>query len=520
MFFKSITVIILIFNYAESANILGVFPMGVSSHYILDYKLMKGLADAGHNVTIVAAVKQKTPLATKGNLTELVLDGFEKNIQQMLVDINFFGRNKQSMATIMKTMTDMFVKNANDTLYNPLIRELLNSGTKFDAVILEHFQNDALKVFSQAFDCPLIILSSLGPNSWINPTVGNPEEISYIRHFFFVGDPAKPLSVFERAKNIFLHVLDGLFRKFYIYPLHENLMKQAFPDAPGIYDLFANTSLVLLNSHSSLYPPQPLVPSMVEIGGYHIDPPQKLPKDLQEFMDSAQEGVVYFSMGSNLKSRDMSAEKKQAFLNVLGRLKQKVIWKFEEDLPGKPDNVLIRNWLPQQDILAHPNIKLFITHGGLLSTTETIYHGVPILAIPVFGDQPANSERAKYAGYGLKLDYHSEDFTEEKLGSLVEEMLNNPKYRENAQWRSKIFHDRPLKPLESAVFWVEYVIRHKGTRHLRVGSVNQPWYQYYLLDAVLLIVTSLVVVLGVLKFVLVRLYRIIRKKKQQKLKYN
>ena len=83
-------------------------------------------------------------------------------------------------------------------------------------------------------------------------------------------------------------------------------------------------------------------------------------------------------------------------------------------------------WLPQQSVLAHPNVKLFITHGGLLSTTETIYHGVPILAIPVFGDQKLNAKAAVNNGFGRMLPYN--DITEESLTQNIQEILNDPKY--------------------------------------------------------------------------------------------
>lgn len=61
------------------------------------------------------------------------------------------------------------------------------------------------------------------------------------------------------------------------------------------------------------------------------------------------------------------------FLDVFGRLKQNVIWKIENDtLSNIPSNVKIAKWLPQSDILAHPNIVLFITHGGKFDNLKII----------------------------------------------------------------------------------------------------------------------------------------------------
>lgn len=73
-------------------------------------------------------------------------------------------------------------------------------------------------------------------------------------------------------------------------------------------------------------------------------------------MDNAKNGVVYFSMGSNLKSKDLPVELKQGILKVFGGLKQTVIWKFEEMLPNTPKNVHIVQWAPQQSILGKSDV--------------------------------------------------------------------------------------------------------------------------------------------------------------------
>jgi len=119
----------------------------------------------------------------------------------------------------------------------------------------------------------------------------------------------------------------------------------------------------------------------IEIGGFHVkSSTNPLPKDIKEFIESAEHGVVYFSLGGNLRPSKMSPEKKHHIISTLTKLKQKVIWKWDEELDVDEKKIMVRKWLPQDDILAHPNVKLFVTHGGLLSSTESIMRGMLFLA--------------------------------------------------------------------------------------------------------------------------------------------
>jgi UDP-glucoronosyl and UDP-glucosyl transferase len=69
-----------------------------------------------------------------------------------------------------------------------------------------------------------------------------------------------------------------------------------------------------------------------------------------------------------MKSKDMPREKIDVFLKVFGRLKQKVLWKFEDDLAGKPENVKIGAWLPQNDILG--NNQTFFSAAAAINDFE------------------------------------------------------------------------------------------------------------------------------------------------------
>lgn len=67
---------------------------------------------------------------------------------------------------------------------------------------------------------------------------------------------------------------------------------------PSLEELGRNVSVMLQNSHSPLAFVKPNVPGIIDVGGIHIKPPNPLPADLKQFLDEAQHGVIYFSLGN------------------------------------------------------------------------------------------------------------------------------------------------------------------------------------------------------------------------------
>lgn len=116
------------------------------------------------------------------------------------------------------------------------------------------------------------------------------------------------------------------------------------------------------------------------------------------------------------------------------------------------DKFLIRKWFPQDDILANPKVKVFITHGGLLGGTEAIYHGVPLVTIPIFGDQKFNAARSSKAGYGVRVDYSN--LTESSFTWALNEVINNKKYSAKVKELSSRFRDKPQHPVDLAKYYI------------------------------------------------------------------
>lgn len=180
---------------------------------------------------------------------------------------------------------------------------------------------------------------------------------------------------------------------------------------PSVGELAKNTSVLLVNQHYSLSGPKPLPPNVIELGGLHIQKSKPLSADLQRLLDNAEDGVILISWGSMIRANSLSTSKRDGIVRAVARLKQQVIWKWENDtLPNMPSNMHIMKWLPQRDILCHPNVRVFMTHAGLMGSSEASYCGVPTVVTPMYGDQFLNAAALVQRGMGVLLNY--EDISE------------------------------------------------------------------------------------------------------------
>ncbi|XP_049958456.1 UDP-glucosyltransferase 2-like isoform X1 [Schistocerca serialis cubense] len=284
----------------------------------------------------------------------------------------------------------------------------------------------------------------------------------------------------------------------------DEIMRTHFgSEVPSIAELQYNTSLLLASGHFSSSYPYPIQPNVIQMTGLHIKGPQKpLPQEIQSFLNGAKHGFIYFSLGSYVKSSSLPVFTRQALMDAFSELPQRVLWKFEDDsLPGKPSNVMIAKWLPQEEVLAHPNIRLFITQGGLQSFNEASYYGVPLVGVPFFGDQQYNVAKMFRSGIGVKIDFWA--ITKDSMLDSLRKVLEDPSYQENMKRFSAIYREHQSTSLDSAVWWVEYVIRHQGAPHLRSAALDLHWWQLLLLD----VIAFILAVAAVAAFLLYKLTR-------------
>ena len=83
-------------------------------------------------------------------------------------------------------------------------------------------------------------------------------------------------------------------------------------------------------------------------------------------------------------------------------------------------------WLPQNDLLAHKDIRAFVSHTGLASLYESAYHGVPVVAIPLFADQFTNAWRAEHFGIAKVLDHQT--VNSQELFEAIQQVGKEPRY--------------------------------------------------------------------------------------------
>ncbi|CAG5053484.1 unnamed protein product [Parnassius apollo] len=493
--------ILLILSVSEGYKILVVFPVPAGSHRNLGDGYVRHLLKAGHEVTYI---------------TPFVMENFNPNLRQIHVADNFKAINAQliNIKALMSHQVEMdqdslfqfSINITKTTLESEAVQKLLNDASEeFDVVIAEWMFNDIYCGFSAVFNCPYIWSFSYEPNFVSLGLLGEATNPAYTANIQLSDVP--PFNFWQRTYALWFQVLSNLKQILFYENIEKEFYEKTFTpivqrrgrNLPPYDELRYNASMVLGSSHVSLGQAIRLPQNYIPIAGYHIDDDTKpLPEDLQRIMENAEHGVIYFSLGSNLKSKDLPENIKNNLLTLFGELNQTVLWKIEQPLPNKPKNVHFLEWAPQHSILGHPNCILFITHGGLLSTTEAVHFGVPFIGIPVFFDQNFNVEQSVQRGIAKKVILTNN--IDKDLRVAINEILNDSKYYERINETSFIYHHRPVPPGKELVHWVEHVVRSGGALLHRSPARLVPWYQKMFLDLIALIVVFVFVILQTIKF--------------------
>ncbi|KAM4578322.1 UDP-glucuronosyltransferase 2B31-like [Fundulus diaphanus] len=288
------------------------------------------------------------------------------------------------------------------------------------------------------------------------------------------------MTFIQRVKNVLYYIISS-FQIWYITePNYKPFVHRHFGKDVHYMELFQAADIWLMRNDFTFEFPRPTMPNIVYMSGFQCKPSKPLPKELEDFVQSSGEhGVIVMTLGTLVEKlpEDLTEDIAAAF----AELSQKVIWRHKGKKPSTlGNNTLLLDWLPQNDLLGHPKTKVFVAHGGTNGVQEAIYHGVPLVGLPLMFDQQDNFFRMASRGVAKVVDIvkvNKDIFLE-----ALKEVLYEPSYREKMKELSSLHRDQPMKPLDRAMFWIEFVMRHKGAAHLRTESYKMSTIQYHSID--------------------------------------
>eukprot|EP00045_Choanoeca_perplexa_P013960 m.160932 g.160932 ORF g.160932 m.160932 type:complete len:506 (-) comp16513_c0_seq4:1593-3110(-) len=328
--------------------------------------------------------------------------------------------------------------------------------------------------FAYAMKIPLRV--DISPVNFYDPFMSGPYEIPQPWATApQMGTKFTPdMGFFQRVFNSIAWAVQYDVRHNYIETLIKPL-NDKFDTGMKLYDSFKDASIVLFPTSFAFDFPRLLPPNAKMIGPLLPEPavfPFKGDPELSGFVAKAPKGVILVSFGTLAR---LPAGQAQILAEVVSSLKDyRVVWKYNGDKPVVGKNVMLRTWLPQNDILGHANTKLFISHGGANGILEAAYHGVPILGYPLFADQWDNVARAVWRKMALSVDKDSA--TKESLLKDITTMLSDASFANNAQSISTLIQDTDQSATKQAADWIEWSIKYKGGFHQRMPSYFRPWY--------------------------------------------
>ena len=489
----------------QGARLLLV-PMPAASH-IYPLTLVDDALQAKYNHTttyVLPKYLMSSPLLKSGKRRVVRAHRLEKS--------NFYTLAEQVLEKSIQgefpvfDIIKMFSGVCHDVLGDAKLMDELIKG-KFDLVLIQPgFASDCLNFLAYKLSIPFVHIGDY----YDCMSMGIPCNPAVIPTFPFA-EFGQSMTFIQRLQNHGFSVMKSIADTFIF---KSDLSSTYVPEKPfiSIKDLRSQLQFSLYDFDVLMDYPRQTMPNGAFVGGLNTQPAKPLNKDFQRIMDSATDGVIVVSFGHLLDSFLGSEVNKM--LVALKKMKPiKFIIKTGKE-KSEDENIIKRPWIPQNDLLGHKNTKAFITHCGNGAQYEALYHGVPMIGVPVNGDQFYNAERMRSKQYGLVMKLRSIDT--DSFVKVVQEVVNNPTYKTSISKASQIFRFRPETPSERAAYWIDHVIKYGGDYMKSVGP-SLPWYTYFGVDVCFFFIICICMVIVFLRLVFRCVKKCLCAKKKEKL---
>ncbi|XP_054588913.1 UDP-glucuronosyltransferase 2C1 [Nothobranchius furzeri] len=494
LFLFTFTLLFMQTSSSSGGKIL-VFPLD-GSHWVNMKVLIEELHSRGHQITVLRPsdswyVEETSPFYT--SITLSCPGKFEANFEKYLSRMLEIRLEKKPVSLWSKLWTHIQLERA-------LIEQFSQFHREVGEVIIHMFEDANLMQSLHAAKYDLVLTDpGVGGGALLArklqvPLVFNvrwtiqgeahfliaPSPLSYIP--FTATELTDKMTFTQRVKNVLAYFFGRYTLTYITEPVYKPIVKRYFGPDVDYSTVFLDADIWLMRNDFIFEFPRPTMPNIVYMGGFQCKPSKALPADLEEFVQSSGDhGVVIMTLGTLV--RNLPEEVSEEIAAAFAQLPQKVIWRYVGQRPANlGSNTLLVNWLPQNDLLGHPKTRAFVTHGGTNGVQEAIHHGVPVVGLPLFYDQADNLSRVRTKGAAVIVDIGMLDRHVFKEALMT--VLYNSTYRGSMQMLSKLHKDQPMKPLNQAMFWLEYVIRHKGARHLQTQSHKMSWFVYHSVDVI------------------------------------
>ncbi|XP_041472028.1 UDP-glucuronosyltransferase 2C1-like isoform X2 [Lytechinus variegatus] len=461
--------------------------MNSVSQHILFSAITEPLVERGHEVILLApqykVTKGLTEEAVTGKIffkttrTKEEMEEIVAGLQAILLSLS-----QGSVRDILSTMQENFPKFSEGCLRLFEDQEVLDrlKAERFDLIITMPLVGcDCL--LAEYLDVPFVAMTPLRRAPTFNEdTFGIPAPSSYVP-FSVMLTLTDQMTFFQRTTNILTRFITEPIATYVMRrPLRQIQKDHNIRTDLTIDQLLGKAQLWLSQGSWAFDFAQPITPNFVSIGGITVKSPKALPKEMNDFVEgSGDHGIIVFTLGSVVASL-MNDELNEKLAKVFSELPQRVLWRLKGTRPRNlGNNTLVSDWLPQSDLLGHPKTKLMIYHGGANGINEIVSHGVPVLLMPLAGDQMGNAVRIQAKGMGFPIDKNT--LTEESFREAVNEMLNNPKYTVNAKKAGAIMKDQIVPVREKVAYYIEHILKFGGD-HLRTRALELNFIQRESID--------------------------------------